>query len=766
MNKYKISIISLAAVLAASSASFVATISASAERQVAVNGSNVFQALRDATVTAYKTTEEGEDAYYPAFNLGEGDSVAYRKDLAYTWYENDGNDNGVKTNFSMEMGFTELNFQSYTVKFQSQQYNKTKAGVSDNYVVFVPDEGKTGVYAYVTSDEEELDKTAADLAAENANLIADYEKFSIEFGDRTGADYQVTVAGVEYVFENIGGTYAQYVSASRTNPATPITFSATLPENASKDVQSVIYSLNGQSFKLISSTVKETETGLSSGSLNDDTAPVLCLKEDVPYLEAGKELSVETVAIDVVASSPSVTTHFYILTQEQQKNAGYAYNDAENFTEIREDDEYYMMETKDSYYPETLPEAFGTEFTPSCLAKVYYNLTDVSSNGVSQKVFLDWYLKDEYAVDINGSKFIAVGDSEEGLRYTADKSVFDDYQAKLDELTKDENGLPKINAGSSNHLYLPSVEELFKGSLSSYTDLTFSIYYNCTSKKSRTSLSSSDLSINVDTDGIYVFTVYATDAAGNTMYYLDGEGEVVKIAASEIWDYFDDDDKRNLDIVPWFTFKVGYEAASAEAPGAQDVGYVGTAYTGASFDINGVSGKYTAEYSLALFDRAAYTSDHGSISYSEFIDKVQELYESVEGRKYFTLIPASADLSSTDEEYERFNDYAWNKTSLSFVPQEKGTNSFYVIRLQLTDKVADGATSNYYMAISVSAKATALKGESEWLKNNIASIILLSIAALSLIGIVVLIIVKPKQTGDIDVIEAEEEKESKKSKKN
>ena len=68
------------------------------------------------------------------------------------------------------------------------------------------------------------------------------------------------------------------------------------------------------------------------------------------------------------------------------------------------------------------------------------------------------------------------------------------------------------------------------------------------------------------------------------------------------------------------------------------------------------------------------------------------------------------------------------------------------------------------MVASVTAKS--LKGESDWLKNNVVSVVLLSIAGAALIGIVLLLVIKPKDKGDIDErFENAKKKSAKKNKK-
>ena len=56
------------------------------------------------------------------------------------------------------------------------------------------------------------------------------------------------------------------------------------------------------------------------------------------------------------------------------------------------------------------------------------------------------------------------------------------------------------------------------------------------------------------------------------------------------------------------------------------------------------------------------------------------------------------------------------------------------------------------MTIAAATKVAPLKGEDTWVQDNVTSIILLCIAGASLIGIILLLVIKPKNKGDIDEI--------------
>ena len=85
------------------------------------------------------------------------------------------------------------------------------------------------------------------------------------------------------------------------------------------------------------------------------------------------------------------------------------------------------------------------------------------------------------------------------------------------------------------------------------------------------------------------------------------------------------------------------------------------------------------------------------------------------------------------------------------------------MRAEVTDKQYNTEPVTCSLAVVASVEAKALKGDSEWLQNNIASIVLLSVAGVSLVAIVLLLVIKPRNKEDIDV-QFEKEKNRKKNK--
>ncbi len=787
MRKYKISIISLLIVCIMAITGFVANLVAFAGRDVTFTGTTIFYKTSGATINAYGVDEGSEKAYYTLFLTSkESDNLTYRKNLALYWNEGNGNQGA----FNLTFGFADLSFDKYVIELQTQPYNDNKDNVSKNYIVVAP-AGENTVNVFTTTDKTEIKDTTVEATATKFDMSKITLTLQARQDGSMGATNMLVTDGTNsdtLALSNIGNTYSKYYSSSNSNPCTPLSFYAMgIEENAT--AKFVLYSMNGQSFKYQTSTVKTEGVAQgafpAAGVLTDDTAPVLCFTTAPSLVKYGSELNVDYVVIDVIASSPKATMYYYVLTNAQADDNNFEGNkypqtkdqavDKELYTEITSSKTELMLDVKDGYYPTTSQVSyFGSQFKAHGLVKVLVALTDVTTTGgETSYVFLDQYVDDEKLVEVNGVNYMVLGKDAVGATYTkydnngnVDKSAmqaaWDEYQAEIDKLTYDTDGKLLLKAGSSEHLYLPSAEKLFSDNLTGYEDLTFTIYYKNDSQRSNSSLDSSELNINITTDGDYTFTFFVTDEWNNDMYYVDNNGEVQKFESNDVWDFFNDEDGEYTDVLPWFTFKVGYDVPTVETPGAQNIAYVGTTYSSISFDINGVSGKYTTEYTLYKFDRAEYVKDNGSITYNKFVEEdengvtfVETLFEDAQSRsKYFTTITPLSKLTDEekDEDSDNYNEmaaYAWNGSS-SFVPQDE--NAFYVVRLEVEDNVYHKQVVKY-MAINSTKEAKQLEGENDWLKNNVVSIVLLSIAGACFIALVVLFILgRSKKDIDEEVV--------------
>ena len=737
---------------------------------------------------------EGDAAkQYTEFTIAYAEGpVSYRKNLAYRWIEavevEEGEEEGAEGEetegetvellseehaekmFDMRIGFEkgkngQLNFQKFTIRFQSQQYSMTEDGVTDNFIIFYPadGEGEEGkLYAVISDDEDakpEADKTYAAL---------DPIDIDISFTDYSSGDYTVLVSdgtvSESGTFTNIGGTYAKYVSASRNNSATPLTFSAEFEDEDADDreaAQMIMYSLNGQSFEVKDATYNETGEYYFGGTVTDDRPPVLCLDEKLTHFELSQQLNLDYAVIDVIASSPTATLNYYILGTDMIGGEK-ALTDKSLFTEASTDlSKRESLETDiGNYLPTT--ELEGTVFTDSysaksadkndvtkkytcdSLVKVYMTLRDTTGNGgETTDIVLDWYLTEEFAVKVGGVNFIAVGNDTLGACYSeqalsVDGDVHKAYQQAVTEAAEG------ISAGSDSRVYLPSAEDLFADNSTPYEDLKVNIYYRHSSTQSSTGLATENLSINVTQSGTYKFTLYASDAQNNSMYFYDADkGEITELSTADVWD------EDMADKFPWFEFSVMYTGVTIEEPGAQSTAYVGTSYSPGSFTIKGIANSYSTSYSLYKFDRGAYFNGTGNtLTYEEFISEMKDLYEDSATRVYFEEIKPLGELDENTEDYDKFSPYAFNRSGTSFTPQD--ANAFYLVKAEVTDN-RYGQNTTGYMGVSASVRAGAIRGESRWIKENMASVILLSVAGAAFIAIVLLLVIRPRKPEDADV---------------
>lgn len=768
MKKLRLSLLAASAICAVAASAMSMTMVAAAEdyREVTLTGTNVFYAgVGGAEIAVHRITDGSEHNDYTSFIIGRDQTVSYRKNLAYNWYAE--NQEGTVENgkFSMTVGFEDIAFQSYIIEFQSQQYNITEDGVSENYIVFKPDGDNLNLYVSETAEIAEEEAAAV--------VLTDYSQITLSFGEYQSGNYEILVNGQDSgaQFVNVRENYASYVS-SGSSAATPLTFSATFDDSAADDVtcEMLMYSLNGQSFEVFDA--EADDNGNLSGVIHDDKAPVVCLDTNVNYLNYGEEIDIDYTVIDVIASSPRTTVKFYVLTTDQyNESETINYNDTSEesdlFFDVTTSSNYKLLRDENTYIPTDAYDQTGIIETDGYktygLVKLCLYVRDTSSSTArTDYVFIDWYVDDAYKVNIrnDGSAddgFIRMVRDSQGAAYADStvtdldsykayiKTVEESYQAKIDESYPDG-----LNASSDSNLYLPDFSGYITDNLGGYTDLSYRVYYRASTTGSSGLLDYNELALSIsEANTTYEFTIYATDAAGNGMYYPDENGELQTIETSDIWD------EDYYDLLPRFTIKVNYKAATVETPGIQTVGYVGSTYNNASFKITGVSGTYSTTYYLYIFDRDALYREQGvELSYNDVIEGLKDpenslfrnTYKTADGtplgntRQYFRLV-------TSDEQYA---DYEWNSTNVTFVPQNP--SEFYVVRLELKDTGLSNQTTNSFLVVRASARAADIYGEDNWLENNTAAIVLFSVAGVCFIAFIVLLIVKPKDKGDIDAI--------------
>lgn len=778
-----------------------------------LDGNKVFYTgIRGAEITSSPAEGSADDTHvYTMFKIGKEETVTYRQNLAYSWIESVRATDDDKTivghaekRFSMEIGFNSADFEKYIIAFQSQQSVLTEDRKSENFIIFTPSETQGKVNMYVAQDVED------DTKYTSCGEYSFNDHITIEFGEYLDGNYPVIVneTATEAKFVNVYEPYATYVS-SGDSAVTPLTFKAEFAADAHDDVAAsmVLYNLNGQSFELTKTKQDANGNTVYTTEVVDTAAPVICFNNTPSYLIDGDSIGFSYKVIDVLSTSTRATAHYYVLTGEQYNATDYDYDktdytsgETNPFIEVTSSSNIRIIRDEKTFIPSQMIDdgVYG-------LVKMYYEISDRGgSTAKTDTIFVDWCAKPSAVVDIykdikgdtsKSSGFLKLlgEDVKEGLTYAqSDYSAEPDvlaaykadvekfraaYQTKIDEaissITDDDgNKVGKLYAGTDSKFYLPSFDNLKDESgnvidfnmsaLDDYLntgDYKYTLLYKAKTSGKAASLSANNLAISItEADVHYRFTIYIKDAFGNDMRYPvkgeNGQIEWKTIAEDDVWD------KENAELLPFFDFYVSYKEATAEAPKSLSLAYVDTSYSGVSFSIKGVSGTYTTKYNLYVFDRNKMNADLGiTMDYKTFLANVDKLYnndltdlemftdKTVNTRQYFTTVKPSSELLESDSNYQKFKDLNWNSSAVSFTP--RSVEEYYVVGLTLTDKRSN-VSQELFTAVSASVNTTPLKGEDVWAENNRVAIVLFCIAGVCAVGFIVVLIVRPKDKGDID----------------
>ena len=159
---------------------------------------------------------------------------------------------------------------------------------------------------------------------------------------------------------------------------------------------------------------------------------------------------------------------------------------------------------------------------------------------------------------------------------------------------------------------------------------------------------------------------------------------------------------------------------------------------------NGVGYK-GVQYSAAKFNVDASGC---TMTYKLYYNANKNAEKTSEGWKE---IPKAS--SVTDEKYVSKDGYDYDQIKgfnydgkLDFVPTEIGA---YMIECVATSNVSSRSAEDF-MIIKVEKAPSIVKVDSKWLQNNVWSVVFLSIGTLCLIGIIVLLCIKPKDDVDND----------------
>lgn len=767
MKKIKfrfITIISLAVLFAVLFGLAFATMNRrSAYAATSYNPTAIFAQGDRGDVTAYKKAggEENEPAY-TAFRISDEGKVYYRRNLALKWYAPESEENKYTSkegNFNLKFMFAGVNFKTFTITFGSAEENVTKEGKTTNSIVFTKTGDKvTALVKDSAYDEETSTNTAKEIDASG------WLTLTLKEGKNAG-EFDVAIGDVKLdPFTNIGGYYLEYRSTAATPSNDPMTFTANMAEDNKEAVQVVLLSeLNGQTLEVTGGTPELTDADgdgllkVSGGKVEDKAPAVLVLNEKLYAFTLGKKFSLSYQAIDVCKDSVTVTRQYYMYKTDKD-NKPLDPTSSDNYKTLTTST--YFMPTKDI---DTENEA----------EEVYVSIRFMLSDGrgvTDPYVYLSWYAAEnavatkDYGTD-GTFTYIKADRNKQGPHYVGldedGKTTNTDYEAAVDAYkTAVANAAKDISAGNGAYFYLPSLRGLIESDYADYRNLKFSIFYYNESQtegdsaSSKTSLAYNSLKFEISKEGTYLFRVLAVDAAGNGMQLYNEDGELVTVTSANIWDF---------EGIPEFSFTASYTGATIEKAGEQSLGYRDTTYNVSSFEVIALD-DIEKTYTLYYLDESKI--EGGAPTYSDFVKDVNDYMVKFdpekEGTPLVKIKEFNSDITEKDDEWdESDNAYNWNPTSsLSFRPQRSG---YYVVKLVVTDKELFNEPTTAYQVIEVRNPFDVTPGQSQWLQNNVVSIVLFAVSAVLLVIIIALFVVKPsdKKVEEVDLEKLKGKKKTK-----
>jgi hypothetical protein len=743
-----------------------------------------------------------------AFSVSNGGSVRFKSNLAYKWQSAKDQSEYLNLTFA----FKDTNFTTVSFDFETNSAWATKDNKTTNTVEFK--KGETN-YIVAINGKDVMTVAAADINKDmkislSESATAKDGEFIVNL--KVG-DVAATVTDAENCkFVNVGAYYSSY-SFDKMNP---LSIKATLPADADADHDETVIllkNINGQAFNALGSDKR----------IVDDTAPVMVVNEEIDGFLLGSTFSLDYTVVDVLKKD---------IASADKKLTYYQYN-PNNLDGVKSED-YKTLDSSvyfmDTVYTNTATNEQTTVFKE--LGAEYVSVKSSVSDGTNTaEVDLSWYAKTTREID--SVVYIPVDKNADGAKYTFvtantstskndfDESVYtnsDAYKYFVNALNEEA---ASKSAGSNATLNIPSLK-WFINDNNGYRNLKFTISYKTpTSDTASTSsnLSYQSLKLSVAEEGTYQFKIFATDKLGNPMKYYDEDGVLVDVAAANIWD---------IEQIPYFTFTINNQGLSIDS--AKDTAsnrktsvLLNKTYTFADIQVTGAD-SIQEKYALYRVDFNKYnaTAESGkkltqsvlsSVAFAEINNEIEKYKNSsnanytayqtaVATGNYFDLyltayakllaVQIGVSTTNTEEiakikscfvaineydsriteenaptEWNAYNKYKWQPKSQSFYTKEEGS---YIVVADYYEKLLPSVRISAYKVVNVESEADVIKGESEWLKNNVTSVVMFSIAGVMFIFIIILLLVKPSDETLEDVDkkakkQAKKEKKAKKSKK-
>lgn len=328
-------------------------------------------------------------------------------------------------------------------------------------------------------------------------------------------------------------------------------------------------------------------------------------------------------------------------------------------------------------------------------------------------VGVDGEIYETIAVEVKPFDF-----KEEKSEANAPKLIYDEIalasfkNALQEKVTVEKNDGTTSSVHLGTQLELPSFEDLVYDNFASYASLKKTVHYFTNTKHA----DSTNMKFTLDTVGIYKFFVTFSDGV-NSMdekdFYEEKEDGSVVTNDKYVFEFEIQDNA---------TIKV--ERAKAQADGYKGIKHVASRFT---IDASGCTTTYVLYYNA---NENAPEDDKNWI----LVPRVADLKEDEYNEKY----------GSSDYDYKEAKTVAYDG-KLTFVPTRTGA---YKIVCTATSDLSS-RTSSDYTIIKVIDPET-VEAPSTWLQDNVWSVVFLSVGTLCLIGIIVLLCIKPKEEADND----------------
>ena len=321
---------------------------------------------------------------------------------------------------------------------------------------------------------------------------------------------------------------------------------------------------------------------------------------------------------------------------------------------------------------------------------------------------------EEFTVDVVKAFDYLDSDDNTAPEYVYDEIAYKGFvNAYLNATVVKEDGR-ETSIGMGTDFEIPSMKDLVQDDVTSYEDLSTSVAY--ATRTTRTTASS--MKFKVNDVGEYEFLV------------MFGDGKKA-MKADDFYSVDDDDDNaitygKYEDYI--FRFEIKDDAdIIVKAPAIQGDGYLGVKYTASKFTID---------------------ADGRTLKYELFYNAKKDVKDA-DDAGWIAIPQASLISDKTYNEdgfdYDEIQEIAYNG-KLMFTPTRIGS---YMIKCTASSTTSPREASATTF-ISVNSKPAVVKVPSDWLERNVWSVVFLGVGSLCLVGIIVLLCIKPKETVDND----------------